>query len=167
MRVLLLLRRMRADGPPQPADALAELFREYAAADHGTQEMLEREVPAALARARPLAAALRDCPRGLAAAFCLALGAWLVPDRADTGLAREVFMAGHDPRVLDHPALSGQLMTAFEQVRQWSRRDLGMLAESMSGDMALAQSFRRWRKSGRGDGPRRLLGGTRPSRQEP
>jgi hypothetical protein len=167
MRVLLLLRRMRGDGPPQPADALAELFREYAAADHGTQEMLEREVPAALARARPLAAALRDCPRGLAAAFCLALGAWLVPDRADTGLAREVFMAGHDPRVLDHPALSGQLMTAFEQVRQWSRRDLGMLAESMSGDMALAQSFRRWRKSGRGDGPRRLLGGTRPSRQEP
>jgi hypothetical protein len=167
MRVLLLLRRLRADGSHQPADAFGELFREYAAAGRGIQEMLERELPVLLAGARPLAATLRGCPHGLATAFCLGLGDWLASDQADTGLAREVFIAGHDPQVLDQPALSDQLMTAFEQVRQWSRRDLSMLAQSMGGDMALAQSFRRWRKSGRGDGPRRLLGGTRPSRQGP
>jgi len=75
-------------------------------------------------------------------------------------------MAGHDPRVLGQPALSGQLMTAFERVRQWSRRDLSVLAQSMGSDLALAQSFRRWRKAGRGDWPRWLPGGTGPSRQE-
>jgi hypothetical protein len=166
MRAVLLVRRLRADGPHRPAGAFAELFGEYTAADHGTQEMLEREVPVLLAGARPLAAALRDCPRGLAAAFCQPLGDWLAADRADTGLAREVFMAGHDPAVLDQPALSGQLMTAFERVRQWSRRDLSVLAQSMGDDMALAQSFRGWRKAGRGDWPRWLPGGTGPSRQE-
>jgi hypothetical protein len=165
MRVLPLLRRARADGPHQVTDALAELFREYATAGHGSQEMLEREVPVLLAGARPLAAALRGCPPGLASAFCLALGGWLTPARADTGLAREVFAAGADPEVLA-PALSQQLMSAFETVRQWSRRDLSALAQSMDDDMALAQSFRRWRKAGRGDGPRRLLGGAGPSARE-
>lgn len=165
MRVVPLLQRLQAAGPYQPADAFAELFREYAAADRSIKEMLEREVPAVLAGARPLAAALHGCPSGLAAAFCLALGDWLAADRADTGLARQVFMAGHDPGVTGQPALGGQLMTAFEQVRQWSRRDLSVLAQSMRGDMTLARSFRKWRKAGRGDGPRRLLGGTGSSRQ--
>ena len=74
-------------------------------------------------------------------------------------------MAGHDPAVLDQPVLSGQLMSAFERVRQWSRRDLSVLAQSMGDDMALAQSFRGWRKAGRGDWTRWFPGGTEPSRQ--
>ena len=165
MRVLPLLRRARAEGPHQAGDAFAELFGVYAAAGSGTRELLEREVAVLLAGARPLGAALRGCPAGLAAAFCAALGEWLAPARGDTRLAREVFAAGHDPGALDQPALGEQLMTAFGQVRQWSRRDLSELAELMNDDMALAQSFRRWRKAGRGGRPRRLLGGAGPAAQ--
>jgi hypothetical protein len=165
MRVLPLLRRARVEGPHQAGDAFAELFGVYAAADSGIRELLEREVAVLLAGARPLAAALRDCPAGLATAFCGALSEWLAPARGDTRLAMEVFTAGHDPGALGQPALGEQLMTAVGQVRQWSRRDLSELAGLMNDDMALAQSFRRWRKAGRGGGPRRLLGGAGPSAQ--
>jgi hypothetical protein len=165
VRVLLLLGRARADGPWRGPDGFTELFREYSAAGPGTREMLEREIPVLLAGARPLGVALRHCPPGLAEPFCLALRDWLAPARADSALAREVFTAGADAGVLAQPALSVQLMAAFEQVRQWDRRDLSALAKSMDDDAALARSFRRWWKGNRG-GAWRLLGSAGPSGQE-
>jgi hypothetical protein len=163
--VLPLLRRAREGGPRGETDAFAGLYREYPTADDGTRMLLERELPAALARARPLGPALRDCPGVLAAAFCLALRDWLDSSAADTPLARQVFAASRDPALADLPALSEMLMTSFEQVRRWSRRDLSGLAQSMGNDPALAQSFQRWRKTARGERPRWLLGGTGPSAQ--
>jgi hypothetical protein len=165
VRVVQLLGRARADGPRGGTDGFTELFREYPEADPGTRGMLEREIPVLLAAARPLGAALRGCPPGLAEPFCLAVRDWLAPARADSMLAREVFTAGADPGVLARPALSQQLMAAFEPVRQWDRRELSALAQSMDADAALAQSFRRWWKGSRGDGPRRLLGRAGPPAQ--
>jgi hypothetical protein len=148
-RALPLLRQARDGGPRGETDALAQLYLEYLAAD-GPQGLLERELPATLARARPLGPALRDCPGALAAAFCLALRDWLNPSAADAALARQVFAASRDPLLAAQPALGEQLMTAFEPVRQWSRRDLGRLARSMDDDPELAQSFHHWRKAARG-----------------
>ena len=55
-------------------------------------------------------------------------------------------------------------MTAFEQVRQWSRRDLSALAQSMDTTPELAQSFQRWREARRGARARvGWLGGAGPS----
>jgi hypothetical protein len=163
VRVLPLLRRARDGGPRGEAGAFAGLYREYPAADDGTRGLLARELPAMLARARPLGQALRGCPHALTAAFCLALRDWLDPAGGDVALARQVFAAGHDPTLADRPALGEQLMTVFEQVRQWSRRDLSVLAQSLADDPALAQSFQRWRKTSRGERPRWLPGGAGPS----
>jgi hypothetical protein len=149
IRVLPLLHRARLDGPHGNADAFAELFKEYTTANDDTRRLLERELPALLAGARSLSRALRGCPDDLAAAFCRALDDWLAPMRADTTLARRVFSASRHPDVLAQPTLSERLTTAFEQVRQWSRRDLGALAQSMDNDVDLAQAFRRWRKARR------------------
>ena len=49
----------------------AALFREFLSADADTRLLLDRELPDLLARASPLAPALRDCPGVLAAAFCV------------------------------------------------------------------------------------------------
>jgi hypothetical protein len=165
VRVLPLLRQAREGGPRGETDAFAALYGEFPAADGGTRMLLERELPAVLARARPLGPALRDCPTVLAAAFCLALRDWLDSSAADTALARQVFAASHDPVLADLPGLTEMLTTAFEQVRRWSRRDLSGLAQSMDSDPALAQSFQRWRKTARAERPRWLLGGTGPSAQ--
>jgi len=164
IRILPLLRRARVEGPRGNADAFTRLFEEYAMADDDDiRGLLERELPAVLAGARPLGEALRGCPDDVAAAFCQALRHWLAPSRADIPLAREVFMVSGHPEAQAKPALSERLTAAFEQVRQWSRADLHALAGSMDGDQELARSFQRWRKSGRGEWPRRLLGGAGPS----
>jgi hypothetical protein len=165
-RVLPLLRRASDGGPQGDADTFARLYREYPAADDGTRALVKRELPAVLARARPLGPALRDCPEVLASAFFLALRDWLNPSAADTALARRVFAASHDPILAAQPALGEQLMTVFGRVLEWSRRDLTALAQSMNGDPALAQSFQRWRKTTRGGRPRWLPGGAGPSAQE-
>lgn len=163
--VLPLLQRAQLDGPDGDTDVFAELFGAYPAAGADTRRLLERELPALLARARPLGRALRGCPDDLVAAFCRELQDRLAPTRADINLARRVFIVIGLPDAAAQPLLGEGLMTAFEQVRLWSRHDLGTLAESMDKDAELAQSFRRWRKARRGEWARRLLGGTGPSAQ--
>lgn len=165
IRVLPLLHRAGVGGAAGNPDAFAELFQEYTAVDDDTRRLLDRELPALLARARPLSGALRGCPDGVAATFCLALHDWLAPVRADTTLAREVFIASGHPDVLAQTTLSERLMTALEQVRRWSRRDLSALAQSMGNDAWLAQSFRRWQKARRGGWPSKRLGGEGPTAQ--
>jgi hypothetical protein len=163
IRVLPLLHRAWLEGPQGNTDVFGELFGEYARADAGTRRLLERELPRLLARARQLGRALRGCPGDLATAFCLELDDRLAPMRSDTRLARRVFIASGHPDVLAQPALSERMAAAFEQVRHWSRHDLGALAQSMDDDAGLAESFRRWRKARRGERARRLFGGARPA----
>jgi hypothetical protein len=164
-QLLALMGRARDGGPRGETGAFARLYREYQAADDGSRGLLDRELPAMLARARPLGPALHGCPAALMAAFCVALRYWLEPAGADVALARRVFAASRDPVLAAQPALGGQLMTAFEQVRRWNRRDLSVLARSMNDDPALAQSWQRWRKTPRGERPRWLLGGAGRSAQ--
>jgi hypothetical protein len=165
VRALPLLQRAYLDGRRGDVDVFAELFREYTTADGDTRRLLERDLPALLARASPLGRALRGCPEDLAAAFCRELQDWLAPIRADTALARRVFAALAHPDVLGQPALGERLTAAFEQVRRWRRHDLGTLAKAMENDADLAQSFREWREARRGKLARKFLGGTGPPAQ--
>jgi hypothetical protein len=158
VRLLPLLERARLAGPRGDADVFAELFTEFTAADGGARRLLERELPALLARAQPLGMALRGCPGQVAAAFCRKLDDWLAPMPADIPLAWSVFSARCHPEVLAQPALSERLAAAFEQVRRWSRRDLGALARSMDNDAELVASFRKWRKAGQGRLARKFSG---------
>ena len=163
IRVLPVLDRARLEGPRGSTDVFGELFGEYARADADTQRLLERELPRLLARATRLGPALRGCPGDLAAAFCRELDDRLAPMRSDIKLARRVFKASADPDVLAQPALSERMATALEQIRQWSRHDLGALAQSMDGDAELAEAFRKWRKPRRAERGRWRRGGTRPA----
>ena len=122
------------------------------------QALLDREMPALLAQARPLAGALRACPGHLAAAGCRELGRRLAAEPADIALARRVFIASGHPEVLAQQALGDGLSAALEQVRHWSRHELDELAQSMEGRAELVQSFRKWRKADRGGRPRWRLG---------
>ena len=164
IRVLPLLHRAWLEGPSGNTDVFGELFGEYARADAGTRHLLEHELPRLLARATRLGRALRGCPGDLAAAFCRELDDRLAPMRSDITLARRVFIASGHPDVLAQPALSEAMAAALEQVRRWSRHDLGALAQSMGDNAELAESFRTWRKGRRGERARRLFGGTRPAK---
>jgi hypothetical protein len=157
VRVLPLLRRAYMNGPQGDADVFAELFAEYTSADDDTRRLLQGRLPGLLARASPLGVALRGCPDEVAAAFCYQLHDWLAPMRADTALARRVFIARGHPDVVGQPALRERLTAALEQVRRWGRRDLSVLAQSMDNDAELAQAFRKWRKGRRGEPARKLL----------
>jgi hypothetical protein len=163
IRVLPLLHRAWLEGPSGNADVFGELFGEYARADAGTRRLLEQEVPRLLARAARLGRALRGCPSDLAAAFCRELDDRLAPMRADVTLARRVFIASSHPDVLAQPVLSEAMAAALEQVRHWSRHDLGALAQSMGDNAELAESFRTWRKARRGERARWRRSGTKPT----
>jgi hypothetical protein len=155
LRVLPLLHRARLEGPGGNAAVFAELSAEYAkAGEPHIQALLDREMPVLLARARPLAGALHACPDNLAAAACRELGRRLAAEPADIPLAQRVFIASGHPEVLARQALSEELSASLEQVRHWSRHELDALAQSMEGRAELVQSFRKWRKAGRGGRPR-------------
>src|SRR5215831_15653201 len=113
----------------------------------------------------PAACSTVTCPRGVAAAFCRDLGNRLAPP-ADVTLARRVFVAMTDPDVADEPALTDRLPAAFERVRGWRRRDLGILARALEDDEELAELFQDWRDEQRTGLARRLFGGGpgRPAR---
>lgn len=162
LRVLPLLDQARREGPNGNAAVFAELSREYATAgEPHIRALLDREMPALLAQARPLAGALRACPGDLAAAACRVLRRRLATEPADIALARRVFAASGHPEVLAQQALGEGLAAALEQVRHWRRHDLDALAESMKGRTELAESFRKWRKASRGGRPRFRLGWAR------
>ncbi len=165
VRVLPLLQRAYMNGPQGDADVFAELFGEYISADDDTRRLLEGRLPGLLARASPLGVALRGCPDGLAEAFCYRLQDWLAPMRADIRLARRVFIASGHPDVAGQPTLREKLTAAFEQVRRWSRRDLGALEQSIDNDAELAQAFRQWRKARRDELARKFLGRAWPPAQ--
>jgi GTPase-associated protein 1, N-terminal domain type 2/GTPase-associated protein 1, middle domain len=160
-RILPLLDQAALDGPGGEVTAFAALYQAWADADAdaGTRRLLERELPTRLARASPLAAALRGCPPAVAAAFGHELGGWLADTPADADLARRVFTAMLDPGVAAEPALGGPLSAAFEQVRSWRRRDVSTLAQAWPEESTTAQAFRAWREVRRGPLARRLLGG--------
>jgi hypothetical protein len=164
LRVIPLLHRARREGPEGNAAVFAELFGEYArAGEADTRALIERELPALLARARPLARALAGCPDDLAAAFSRALHSWLAAEPPDITLARRVFIASGRPEVLAQPGLGEGLSAALEEVRRWDRHDLDDLAQSMDGRAELAEAFRTWRKAGRGGWPRWLPGRAGPA----
>ena len=146
-RVLPLLHRAWLDGPSGNTDVFGELFGEYASADADTRHLLELNCRL-LARATPLAPALRGCPDEVAAAFCGELDDWLAPMRSDITLARQVFIASSHPDLAASPATRERLRRP-EAVRRWNRHDLGDLAQTMDDDAELAQSFRKWRKGRR------------------
>ena len=165
-RVQPLLQQAHLDGPRGDADVFAELFGEYLSADADTRRLLDGRLPELLARASPLAPALRGCPDEVAAAFCEQLQDWLAPTRADIRLARRVFSASRHPGLAASPALRERLLDAFETVRRWNRRDLGDLAQTMDNDAELVQAFRQWRKPRRDELTRKFLGRAGPPAQE-
>ena len=162
VRVLPLLHQAELEGRHGNAAVFAGLFGEYVTTDDGTRRLLERELPALLAQARPLAAALRGWPADLTEAFGRELDDRLSPAHPDPALAGRVFAASGRPEVLAQRALSERLAAALEQISQWSRQDLSVLAHSLGDDSELAQSFRQWRKAHRSGRGRRFRGGGRP-----
>jgi GTPase-associated protein 1, N-terminal domain type 2/GTPase-associated protein 1, C-terminal domain/GTPase-associated protein 1, middle domain len=158
-RVEPLLRRAYSATPPGDADVFAELFAAYLDVDDDTRGLLDRHLPPMLSETEPLGAALRDCPDGVTAALCRELEARLAPAPADVALARRVFVALADPDVLAQPVVTERLTAAFEQVREWRRRDLGTLARALADDEEMAQLFQAWREEQRSGLARRLFGG--------
>ena len=156
-RVEPLLRQARSAGPQGDAAVFAELFAAYLDVDDDTRILLDRHLPPLLSEAEPLSGALRGCPDAVAAAFCRELGTRLARP-ADVTLARRVFVAMTDPDVADEPALTDRLPAAFERVRGWRRRDLGLLARALADDEELAGLFQAWRDE-RSGLARRLFGG--------
>jgi hypothetical protein len=156
VRILPLLEQA---GSGHDTTVFAELFRAWDDADADTRRLLAAELPARLARASPLAAALRGCPPAVAQAFGREVAGWLAITPADVDLARRVFTAMVDPGLAAVPALSDPLAGAFDQVGGWRRRDLGTLAQSWPDDSPTGQAFRVWRDARRGPLARKLLGG--------
>ena len=163
MRVVPLLRRAYLAGPPGDGAVFARLFAEYAEADGNTQRLLERDLPALMAQASPLASALRGCPEGVAAAFCRKLTERLAPLRPDVALAARVFAVLTQADALARPSLTQSLAEAFEQVRAWRRRDLDALAHILEEDGETARSFQTWRDARTGGLVRRLFRGSHGS----
>ena len=157
-RVEPLLRRAYAATPPGDPGVFAELFAAYTGVDDDTRSLLDRHLPPLLNEAEPLGEALCDCPDGVTVAFCRELGARLAPAPADVALARRVFVALADPDVLAQPALTERLTAAFEQVRGWRRRDLGLLARALADDEDMPPLFQAWREEQRSGLARRLFG---------
>jgi GTPase-associated protein 1, N-terminal domain type 2/GTPase-associated protein 1, C-terminal domain/GTPase-associated protein 1, middle domain len=158
-RVEPLLRRAYSATPPGDPDVVAELFAAYLDVDDDTRGLLDRHLPPLLSETEPLGGALRDCPDGVTAALGRVLEARLTPAPADVALAMRVFVALADPDVLAQPALTERLTAAFEQVREWRRRDLGTLARALADDEEMAQLFQAWREEQRSGLARRLFGG--------
>ena len=157
-QVMPLIRRARWKVSQGNMDIFGELFAVYRAADEDGRHFLDRDLPALLAGAEPLAEALRGCPDGVAAAFGAELDNRLSPQRADAELAARVFAALNSPGVRRQPVLSEQLSTALDQVRTWRRRDIGAVARVLEPDDDQAQSFQKWREEQRTRLGRRLFG---------
>jgi len=156
-RVRPLLRRARSAVPGGDVDIFAELFSTYQKSDDDTRHFLERDLPALLAEAQPLGRALRGCPDGVAVAFCAHLEGRLTPARPEVPLAARLFAALAHPDVADQPALAERLDVTFEQVREWRRRELNLLARALEPDKELAVLFQAWRDEQRTGLARRLF----------
>lgn len=159
-RVEPLLRLAKAAVRRQDLAHFADLYAAYVKVDAESRRLLEAELPPLLADADPLAAALRGVPPGIAAAFCRSLASWLAPSRADVRLARRVFAALGDPDVLAQPLLAEWLLTAFEPVRKWRRRDLAALSRPF-GTGELAARFHAWKDEQRTGLARKVFGAGR------
>jgi hypothetical protein len=138
----------------------ADLFAAYAMVDDESRQLLEGELPPLLAGADPLGAALRGCPQGIAVAFCRELTSWLAAEPADVSLAQRVFTALGDPDVLAQPFLAEWLQAAFEQVREWHRRDLAALARILAAG-GRGEPFQDWKGKQRTGLARRVFGAGR------
>lgn len=135
----------------------APLYREYEAADDRARPLLRDKMAAMLADAADLGRALRGCPSEVMAAFCQKLEGWLAPSRPDARFAARVFVALTDPGLQEQPELLAQLAAAFEQVRDWHRRDRNMLAKYLEPNEELVEQFRDWWDSRRGGRARNLI----------
>lgn len=159
-RVEPLLREAEAAVRRGDVTVFGGLYGAYAAVDGDGRRLLESRLPPLLAQAHPLRDALHDCPERVAVAFCQELWAWLSPLRPDIALARRVFPALARPDPTWPPALTEGLLTAFDRVLQWRRRELGALVRDLEDD-GLGQEFAEWRDTRRGGAKRRLLRGNR------
>jgi GTPase-associated protein 1 len=141
-----------------------ELYAEYESAGGRARASTARDLAALLARADPLAVALRGCPVAVMEVFCEGLHDWLAPSRKDAMLAARVFTALLDP---DLPLeLADPLAVAFEQVAEWGRRDLGFMGQILSSKPEIGKQFQAWRESARPGLARKLLGGfSRPAEE--
>jgi hypothetical protein len=157
MHATSVLEAVRDDrGLGQP-DTFGQLYRIHAEADRNTRRLLERDVPARLAEARPLDQALTGCPAEISAAFGQLLAERLNAAQPDLGLARRLFAAICHPDVTG-PALAQWLGGPFDQVGSWRRRDVIALGQLLEED-GLADAFQAWRDTHRGPLTRKLLGG--------
>ena len=146
-------------------NAFPELYADHQAVD-AISGVSARDLAQLLARAEPLAVALRGCPPDVMAVFCEELRGWLGPSRPDPRLAARVFTALADPELQARPDLANQLKAAFEQVHDWPRRELSYIGSHLlSGNPTVARQFKQWRESHRGGLARKLLGG-RPGMAE-
>jgi hypothetical protein len=142
-----------------------ELYAEHLAADASGRLSSARDLARLLARAEPLAEALRDCPPDVVPVFCEGLQAWLDPSRPDSRLAARVFTALADRELQARPELVDQLTAAVEPVHDWHRRELAFVRHLLSGDPAAERQLHKWREGHRGGLARKLLGG-RPGMAE-
>lgn len=153
-------RRRRASRAVDRGDLspFGEMYAYYQAADASARDSSAGHLARLLARADPLAVALRGCPPDVVAVFCDRLRGWLEPSRPDHWLAVRVFTALADPEVQAQPELAGQLTAAVEPVHQWNRRELSFIRRLLSGNPSAQRHFQRWRDSHRGGLARKLLG---------
>ena len=135
-----------------------ELYADFQAADADARDSSARHLARLLAKADPLAVALRGCPPDVMAVFCERLRAWLDPARPDHRLAERVFTALADPGLQARPELADQLTAAVEPVHDWNRRELSFVKRLLSGNPAAQRHFQKWRDSHRGGLARKLLG---------
>jgi hypothetical protein len=142
-----------------------ELYAYHRTADASARDSSAGNLARLLARAEPLAVALRGCPPDVMAVFCERLRAWLDPSLRDHRLAARVFTALADPELQARPELADQLTVAVEPVHDWGRRELSFVKRLLSGNPAAERHFQKWRESHRGGLARKLLGG-RPGMAE-
>jgi hypothetical protein len=106
--------------------------------------------------ASPLRPALSRCPPDVIATFCHRLGTWLDPKRGDTKLAARLFIALVQPDL--RPEVRAPLLSAFEQVDSWSRRNIGLVGNHLSHYPDVAMQFQAWREDHSGWLVRKLRG---------
>lgn len=154
-------KRRRASSAVDRGDlsVFADLYADYAATDDSARLLSARDLAELLYRAEPLSVALHGCPADVMTVFCQGLQSWLASSRKDAMLAARVFTALTDPGVQARPELVDQLADAFEQVRDWHRRELGHIRHFLSGNPEVVKLFQAWRESQRGGLTRRLRGG--------
>lgn len=160
-RVAPLLGRARKRVPKGDVAVFAELYQAYEYGDDDVRRLLRRELPSLLALADPLGAALRECPAKVLEEFGDHVWHRLSPLRADRPLAARVFAALAHFDVTARPPVKKRLVTAFEPVAQWKRRELNALARRL--DPETADRFQAWRDERRGAG-RRWFGDARGER---